>query len=62
MMELIRKHENSKNLYSIAKESRKYMRELNIEEDEELNHDLAPTKTAKEIKQRAQSEDLKNLK
>ena len=37
------------------------MRELNIEEDEELNHDLAPTKIAKEIKQRAQS-DLKNLK
>ena len=30
MMELVRKHENSKKLCSIAKESLKYMRELNI--------------------------------
>ena len=30
MMELVRKHENSKKLYSIGIESRKYMRELNI--------------------------------
>ena len=60
-MELVRKHENSKKLYSIAKESRKYMRELNIEE-QELNHDLAPTKAEKEMKQKAKSEGLKNLK
>ena len=44
MMELARKHESSKKLYSISKESRKYMRELNIEEQEQLNHDLAPCK------------------
>ena len=61
-MELVRKHENSKKLYSSAKESRKYMRELNIEEQEELNHDLAPTKAEKEMKQKAKSEGLKNLK
>ena len=46
-MELARKHESSKKLYSISKESRKYMRELNIEEQEQLNHDLAPTKPCK---------------
>ena len=34
------------------------MRELNIEEQEELNHHLAPTKAAKEMKQKG----LKNLK
>ena len=47
MMELVRKHEKSKKLYSIAKESRKYMRELNIEEQEERNQDLALTKAGK---------------
>ena len=62
MMELVKKHENSKKLYSIAKESRKYMRELNIEEQEEQNQDLALTKAATEMKQKAMSEGLKNLK
>ena len=62
IMELVRKHENSKRLHSIAKESRKYMREFNIKEQEELNHDLAPTKAAKEIKRKTKSEGLKNLK
>ena len=38
------------------------MRELNIEEQEELNQELAPTKAAKEIKQKARSEGLKNVK
>ena len=37
-MELVRKLENSKKLYIIAKESRKYMTELNIEGQEQLNH------------------------
>ena len=62
MMELVRKHESSKKLYSITKESLNYMRELNIEETEELNHDLAPTKAAKEMKQKAKSQGLKSLK
>ena len=62
MMELVKKHENSKTLYSIVKKSRKYMRELNIEEQEELNHDLAPTKAAKEMKQKSKSEGLNNHK
>ena len=62
MMELVRKHEKSKKLYSIAKESRKYMRELNIEEQEERNQDLALTKAVKEMKQKAKSEGLKNPK
>ena len=62
MMELVRKYENSKKLYSIAKESRKYMRELNIKEQEELNQDLAPTKAANAMKQKEKSEGLKNLK
>ena len=60
-MELVRKHESSKKIYLIVKESRKYMRELNTEEQEQLNHDLAPTKAAKEMKQKAKSEGLKNL-
>ena len=47
MMELAIKHKNSRKLYSFAKESQKYMRELNIEEQEQLNHELAPTKAAK---------------
>ena len=38
------------------------MRELNIEQQKEPNHELAPTKAAKEIKQKAKSEGLKNLK
>ena len=38
------------------------MKELNIEEQEELNHKLAPTKAAKELKQKVKSEGLKNLK
>ena len=62
IMEVARKHQNSKKSYSIAKESRKYTRELNIEVQEELNHDLAPAKAAKEMKQKARSEGLKNLK
>ena len=52
MMELVRKHENSKKLYSIAKESRKYMRELDIDKQEELNHDLVQTKATKEMRQK----------
>ena len=52
MMELVRKRDDSKKLYSIAKESRKYMAELNIEEQEELNQDLTPTKAAKAMKQK----------
>ena len=47
MMELLRKHGNSKNFYSMAKETPKYLRELNIEEQQELNHDLTPRKAAK---------------
>ena len=31
------------------------MKELNIEEQEELNHKLAPTKAAKELKQKVKS-------
>ena len=62
MMELVRKHENSKKLYSRTKESWKYMRELNIEEQEDLNQDMAPTKAAKAMKQKAKSEGLKNFK
>ena len=38
------------------------MRELNIEEQEDLNQDMAPTKAAKAMKQKAKSEGLKNLK
>ena len=49
-MELLRKHGNSKNFYSMAKETPKYLRELNIEEQQELNHDLTPRKAAKKKK------------
>ena len=52
MMELLRKHGNSKNFYSIAKETPKYLRELNIEEQQELNHDLTPRKAAKKKKKK----------
>ena len=38
------------------------MRELNIEEQEVLNDDLALTKAAKETKQKSNSEGLNNLK
>ena len=38
------------------------MRELNIEEQEELNHELAPTKASEEMKQKGKSEGLKNVK
>ena len=38
------------------------MRELNTEEQEELNQNLTPTKAAKAMKQKAKSEGLKNLK
>ena len=62
MMELVRKHESSKKLYSIAKESRKQMRELSTEEKGELKLELYATKAAKEMKQKAKSEGLKNLK
>ena len=61
-MEPVIKYENSRKLYSIAKENRKYMKELNTEEQEELNQDLAPTKAGKEMKQKSKSESLKNLK
>ena len=54
-MELVRKHKNSKKIYPIAKESRKYVKELHIEEQEELNQKLAPTKAAKVMKQKAKS-------
>ena len=37
MMELVRKNENNKKLYPVAKKSRKCMTELNIEE---RNHEL----------------------
>ena len=58
MMELVRKQENDKKL----KESQKYMKELNIGEQEELNRKLATTNAAKEMKQKAKSEGLKNFK
>lgn len=60
-MEPVRKHENSQKLYSITKESWKYVKELNIEKQEELNHGLAPTKSAKELKEKAKSEGLKKF-
>ena len=47
IMELLRKHKNSKKLESFAKESRRYMRELNIGKQEGLSHNLAPTEAAK---------------
>ena len=47
--------EQQKRLDSIAKESQKYMSKLNIKEREELNYELAPTKAAKEMKQKAKS-------
>ena len=59
MLELIRQHENSKKLYSI--DSRKCMRKSNIEEQEEVNHNLVPAKAAKEMKQKAKSLGLKKL-
>ena len=62
VMKLVRKHKNSKKIHSIVKESRKYVRELNTEKQEELNQDLAPTKAAKDMKQKAKLEGLKNLK
>ena len=62
IMELVRKHKNSKKLESFAKESRRYMRELNIGKQEGLSHKLAPTEAAKKMKQEAKSESLKNLK
>ena len=36
MRKLIRKHENSKKRYSVAKESQRYTRELKLEDQEEL--------------------------
>ena len=60
MMELVRKNEKSKKLYSFPKESRKYMRELNIEEQGELDQELTPRKAAKEMKQKEKSKSLKN--
>ena len=62
MMEIVREHENSKKIYLIVKEIRKYMRELHIEEQEKLNHDLPLTKAAKEMKQKAKLENVKNPK
>ena len=56
-MELVRKQKDKK-----LKESQKYMRELNIEQLEELNRKLAATNAAKEMKQKAKSEGLNNLK
>ena len=47
--------EQQKRLDLIAKESRKYMSKLNIKEQEELNYELASTKAAEEMKQKAKS-------
>ena len=58
-MELVRKHKNSKKIYPIAKESREYVKELHIEEQEELNQKLAPTTAAEVMKQNAKSKGLK---
>ena len=55
MMELLKKHGNSKNFYSIVKETPKYLRELNIEEQQELNHNLTPRKAAKKKKNETES-------
>ena len=52
MMEMVRKHKNS----------RKYLRKLSTGKQEELNHELAPINTAKEMSQKAKSEVLKNFK
>ena len=45
-MELVRNYKNSKKIYPIAKKSRKYLNELHIEEQEELNKKPAPEKAA----------------
>ena len=56
MMELFRKHGNSKkDLTQLPKKVKKYMSKLNIKEREELNYELAPTKAAKEMKRKAKS-------
>ena len=61
MIKFVRKRENSKKLYSFAKECQKYIRELNSEEQEQLNHEQAPSKATKRINQKAKSNGLKNL-
>ena len=59
MMELVRKHENNKKLSSIVKESPKYMRELNVEEQiTSPNHELAPRKAAKINETKKQSQKV----
>ena len=62
MIKLVRKHKNSKNLYFIAKETKIYLRELNIENLDETKIELPPTKTAKEMKEKAKSKGVKKLK
>ena len=38
-----------------------YARELNSEEQDQLNHEQAPSKATKQIKQKAKSDGLKYL-
>ena len=59
MTELVRKHEYSKKLYSVVKESRTYLRESNIKEQRELNHDLPQEKLQKKPRQKKQTNKQK---
>ena len=59
MMELLRKHENSGKLYSVAKKKSKIYDRF---KHKRRKPQTSPAKAAKETKQQARSESLKNLK
>lgn len=59
MLQLVNRHENSKRLHSITKESDKYSRELDL--DIEVNNLLSPTEIARKTKKKAKHEGLKQL-
>ena len=59
MTELVRKHEYSKKLYSVVKESRTYLRESNIKEQRELNHNLPQEKLQKKPRKKKTNKQTK---
>ena len=59
MLQLVNRHENSKKLHSVTKESDKYSRELDLEL--EVDNLLWPTEIARKSKKKAKHEGLKQL-
>ena len=61
MIQLVRQHEENKKLHSIVRETKRFKREFELENENTVNEDLPATKQAKHLKQCAKKYATKQL-